>query len=201
MNTYYMKDFKQRTFRGLFAFIVFCGMGLSMMVPGALAQTLGSPDKLNVVWITVDALRADHLGCYGYEKNTSPFINRFAAEGVLFKNAFSQESYTQASVPSFFTSTYPPVHQVLYDKPTIDILDSSFITIAEVLKENGYDTAAFVFNPHLKAVFNFGQGFDVYDDNKEGFNESLPRYAAFETAGKMFEKVKKYGSSSFVVGK
>jgi arylsulfatase len=144
------------------------------------------------VWLVIDALRADHLGCYGYEKNTSPFIDSMADENVLFKYAFSQESYTQASTPSYFTSTYPPAHRVLYDAPTVDILDSRFITLAEVLKDANYYTIAIVFNPHLRAIFNFGQGFDIYDDNKKGFDKSQPVHLAYETASKIFDKAKHY---------
>ncbi len=151
-----------------------------------------SQKGVNVVWFLIDALRADHLGCYGYEKDTSPFIDRFARESVLFKNAMSQESYTQASVPSYFTSTYPTVHQVLYDNPEIDTLADEFTTIAEVLSAEGYTTAAFVFNPHLKAKYGFGQGFDIYDDNAPGWPENVPLYERFETARKLHEKTAQF---------
>jgi len=146
----------------------------------------------NIIWILIDALRADHLGCYGYPKNTSPFIDKFAEKSIIFKYAFSQESYTQASVPSFFTSLYPFEHSVLYDYPRIDILAPKFLTIAEFLRNYKYRTAAFVFNPHLKDKFNFGQGFDLYDDNKKGWDNSLPFYETYETAKKIYDKVNQY---------
>ncbi|MBN1273223.1 MAG: sulfatase-like hydrolase/transferase [Candidatus Aminicenantes bacterium] len=147
----------------------------------------------NIVWVLIDALRADHLGCYGYEKNTSPFMDQFASESMLFKSAFSQESYTMASVPSYFTSTYPLEHRVLYDHPDgIDVLHPKFLTLAEILKNNNYCSAAFVFNPHLKAEYHFDQGFDLYDDNKEGWNYSLPPNETFETAKKIHHKLKRY---------
>ena len=136
----------------------------------------------NVVWITIDALRADHLGCYGYEKKTSPFIDGLAANGILFRWAYSQESYTHASVPSFFTSTYAFQHRSLYDHPKIDRLDPGFLTVAEVLKNAGYRTAAFVFNPHLYAKYRFDQGFDLYADHKEGGGKHDPVYRQAETA-------------------
>jgi len=157
-----------------------------------LDEKFSIPQKPNIVWILIDALRADHLGCYGYDRDTSPFMDEFAANSILFENAISQESYTQASVPSYFTSTYPHVNKVLYDSPTIDILDSKFATLAEVLRNAEYATAAFVFNPHLKAAFNFGQGFDVYDDNDAGFDYTLPSHETFETAMRIHNKVERY---------
>lgn len=170
---------------------------LAAALAGVLIQTTGCRDtppagSPNVVWIVIDAQRADHLGCYGYERDTSPFLDSLAAHGVRFTHAVSQESYTQASVPSYFTSTYPLQHGVLYDQPTIDVLAPEFLTIAEVLKAAGYTTAAFVFNPHLKERFGFGQGFDLYDDNSEGWPEDEPRWEAMETARKIHGKVEGY---------
>ncbi|MDX1382971.1 MAG: sulfatase [Thermoanaerobaculia bacterium] len=150
------------------------------------------PARVNVVWITIDALRADHLGSYGYERDTSPYLDELAQRSVRFANAVSQESYTQASVPSYFTSTYPRQHRVLYDEPEIDVLDEDWITVAEVLSEEGYATAAFVFNPHLKRKYGFGQGFDVYDDNRGGWPESGPEHERMETARKMETRVRRY---------
>ena len=145
----------------------------------------------NVIWLVIDALRADHLGCYGYARDTSPFIDGWARESILFRRAYSQESYTIASVASFFTSTYPWTNRVLYDSPQIDVLDSGFVTLAEVLREHNYRTAAFVFNPHLKARFNFAQGFDLYDDRKQILRGLEPEPERFETARRIFEKTEK----------
>jgi arylsulfatase A-like enzyme len=150
------------------------------------------PEGPNIVWILIDALRADHLGCYGYEKDTSPFMDAFARENIRFTYALSQESYTHASVPSYFTSTYPLFNKVLYDYPVYDVLDSRFVTVAEALRNANYNTAAFVFNPHLKAKFNYGQGFDLYDDHDQGFDTSLPPNETYETAGKIYKKTERY---------
>jgi arylsulfatase A-like enzyme len=152
---------------------------------------LGSARGSNLVWFVIDAQRADHLGCYGYPKDTSPYIDEFAARNVLFSNAMAQETYTQASVPSFFTSTYPVFHRVLYNHPEIDILAPELVTIAEILSRESYYSAAFVFNPHLKSKYGFDQGFDLYDDNPAGFDDSLPRHEKYETARRIYEKVAK----------
>jgi len=155
-------------------------------------RAFNPPKSPNIIWIVIDALRTDHLGCFGYEKDTSPFIDKFASENISFKNAFSQESYTMASTPSYFTSTYPATHGVLYDSPKMDILDSKFLTIAEILRNANYNTAAFVFNNHLKAKFNFGQGFDLYDDDKEHPIFDLRSRKVKETAKKIYEKTEQY---------
>jgi arylsulfatase A-like enzyme len=159
----------------------------------------------NVVWITIDALRAENLGCYGYPLDTSPFMDDLASRGARFETALSQESYTMASVSSYLTSTYTLESKVLYDKPTIDTLHPSFITIAEVFKDAGYDTGAFVFNPHLQAKYNFDQGFDVYDDSNPAHDEQgreRPNWApnttsalAWETVMKMELKMRKFASA------
>lgn len=156
----------------------------------ARADAGGRP---HVLWITIDALRADHVGCYGYERDTSPFLDRLAGEGVRFARAVSQESYTMASVASYFTSTYPAVNGVLYDEPEIDVLGYEFQTLAEELRGAGYDTAAFVFNPHLKATFRFDQGFETYDDRgpaeEPGASPDMPVWEYWETVERMRRRV------------
>ena len=148
--------------------------------------------NINVVWFLIDALRADHVGCYGYKKNTTPFIDGFAKKSVLFEKAFAPESYTQASVASFFTATYPATHQCRYDHPRIDTLSPKFLTLAEILGFAGYATAAFVFNPHLNSKYGLNQGFQLYRDNKEGFPKRGKRYERYETARKIHERTEQY---------
>ncbi|MCB9897814.1 MAG: sulfatase [Planctomycetes bacterium] len=145
----------------------------------------------NVVWIVIDALRADALGCYGCARDTSPFVDELAASGVRFERALSQESYTLASAASYLTSTYPTTHRVLYDLPRIDTLAPGAVTLAELLSDAGYATGAFVFNPHLLARHRFDQGFDVYDDDAkaEGIDGDSPTWLAHETAAFMQRKV------------
>ena len=140
------------------------------------------------MWIVIDAQRADRLGTYGYERETSPVLDALAEEGVVFENAMAQESYTHASVPSYFTSTYPLTNRVIYEQPTMDVLDERFVTIAEVLDDAGYLTAGIVFNPHLQGQFGFAQGFDEYDDQIERWEQGGRHYSAYETASRIEEK-------------
>lgn len=112
--------------------------------------------RRNVVLITIDALRADHLPFLGYHRNTTPFLNALASQGVNFQLAFSNSSFTWASFPALFTSTYP----VQGDKYTID----GKLTLQEVLQENGYTTIAFHSNPYLSRHFGYDKGFDHFED-------------------------------------
>ena len=92
----------------------------------------------NIILITVDCLRADHLGCYGYSRDTSPNIDKISKKGIFFKKAFSNGPNTRHSVPSFLTSTYP---LLFLDESKGGKLNPSRITIAEFLRDKGYLTA------------------------------------------------------------
>ena len=113
----------------------------------------------NVILITVDALRPDHLGCYGYHRNTSPNIDKLAREGVIFNNAIAQAPWTAPSVTSFMTSLYPSAHKIV-DKTKR--LGSSVKTLPLILKKNGYLTGAFTGTTGYAGRVFHGKGFDVF---------------------------------------
>jgi choline-sulfatase len=117
---------------------------------------------LNVVVITIDTLRPDHLGCYGYSKISTPTLDRIAQGGVLFESAAAQTPLTPPSHASMFTGLNPPAHKVRDTGGFI--LSGSTPTIARILRDRGWDTAAFVSSMVLKKRSGFDQGFDVYDD-------------------------------------
>jgi len=94
-------------------------------------------DKPNIILITVDCLRADHMSCYGYHRKTTPFIDELAKEGMQFINSFANGSFTALSVPSFLMSKLP-------------LLWGEGISIAEILRRNGYYTIAF--NPNILLI-------------------------------------------------
>ncbi len=120
---------------------------------------------LNIILISVDTLRADHLSCYGYNKQTTPNIDKLAQAGILFYNTISQSTVTLSSHSSIFTSRYASQHKALRDAR---ILEDSELTLAEILKSHGYTTAGFVDNGEMCKVFNIGQGFDTYNDVGDG---------------------------------
>ncbi len=119
------------------------------------------PAPPNVILISVDTLRADHLGCYGYERPTSPSIDLLASRGVRFEQAFSQASWTLPSHLSLLTSRYPHSHGVETDEHK---LPSTVTTLAETLRQAGYVTSAFISWVYVSDRYGFGQGFDEYHE-------------------------------------
>jgi arylsulfatase A-like enzyme/Flp pilus assembly protein TadD len=117
---------------------------------------------LNVVLVTIDTLRPDHLHCYGYQRIETPVADQLARKGVLFENAVTQTPLTPPSHASIFTGQYPNVHGVRSTGGFI--LPSSAKPLAKILKEQGWDTAAFVSSVVLKKTLGFANGFAVYDD-------------------------------------
>lgn len=142
-----------------------------------------APAPSLVLMVVVDALRPDHLGCYGHSRPTSPKIDAFARDAVLFENAFATSSWTKPSVPSIFTGKLPSGHGVFEGsskdragKISSDLLSSDEFTLAESLRQAGYRTGAFVKNAQLKPFLGFDQGFDRYD---EGIGDAPAVHAAF----------------------
>jgi arylsulfatase A-like enzyme len=131
-----------------------------VVVTALILSCADTPRPLNVVVIGLDTLRPDHLGCYGYGRNTSPKIDRFAREGVLFENALSQAPWTHPSFATVFTSLYPTQHGAT----TVGTrMSASFPTLAGILKDRGYATGAIVNAPSLSPEFGVSRGFDDYD--------------------------------------
>jgi arylsulfatase A-like enzyme len=129
--------------------------------PAALAAPAGN---YNVVLVLMETLRPDHLGCYGYARQTSPNIDKLAAEGAVFENAFSQSSQSLISAASLFTGLYPPSDGVIRPDQR---LDRSVPTLAGDLKKRGYRTAAFTSGFFLNHGFGLDSGFDVYEDTRD----------------------------------
>jgi arylsulfatase A-like enzyme len=119
----------------------------------------------NLLLITIDTLRADHLGCYGYERPTSPVLDTFAREGVLFRRAYAQSSWTKPSTASLLTSHYPSMHQATLERSKLSDAET---LLPEVLRDHGYTTAVLSGNPWVTAEYGFDQGVDwfysIYDE-------------------------------------
>ena len=135
------------------------GTLLLLLLPGGCSRSPGKGP--NVLLLTIDTLRADHLGYMGYARPTSPNIDRLAAESLEFRQAFCQAPSTLPSHASLFTSLYPSVHKA--EISTTRPLADDFVTLAEILRKNGLRTAAFVEGGQLETVWNLDQGFEVYD--------------------------------------
>lgn len=142
--------------------------GLAVWSNPTLYSSTRKPSKPNVLLISIDTLRADHLSCYEYHRQTSPSIDKLAQEGILFKNAFSQCSWTIPSHGSIFTSKLPHRHGGTIDTSpggTWHPLPPSNLTLAEFLRENGYITAAFTSGGYMITRNGLHQGFDLYYNN------------------------------------
>jgi arylsulfatase A-like enzyme/Flp pilus assembly protein TadD len=117
---------------------------------------------LNLVVVTIDTMRPDHLHCYGYSKIETPTMDSIAASGTLFENAVTQTPLTPPSHASIFTGVNPNVHHVRDTGGFV--LQPTSTTLATILLRQGWDTAAFVSSAVLKKLFGFSQGFNTYDD-------------------------------------
>lgn len=119
------------------------------------------PKPENVLFISLDTTRRDHLSVYGYERPTTPQIAAFAETSAVFENGFAHGTTTNATHASMFTSTYPHVHGV---GSNIRQLPAEFQTMAEILRDNGLRTAGFVSGFPLKVWrTHLHQGFETWD--------------------------------------
>jgi len=143
--------------------------------------------NFNLIIIGFDPLGANHMSSYGYPRKTTPHLDQFAKESVLFTNAISPSSWTLPVFMSWFTSLYPSQHKIVnkYSKfseeerafSNLGALSPSVITLAQVMKENGYATAGFTGDAGVNSVFGYSLGFDeYYDETKFGvFDDVLPK--------------------------
>jgi hypothetical protein len=131
--------------------------------PFKQSQGITTCPDCNVILILIDTLRADHMGAYGYERNTTPNIDQLAKEGILFKNMLAQSSWTEPATASILTGLYPKNHGAKSGK---DLLKEK-VLLSEILQENGYTTAAFLANSAAGEVFGFNQGYDLFIEDSD----------------------------------
>ncbi len=119
------------------------------------------PARANILFITIETLRADHVGCYGYRRNTTPAIDQLAREGARFTQAIAASPWTMPSQMTMFTSVHPSEHQAIdYHHKLL----AGLTTLAAELKKADYQTAGITSNPSCYGKFGFSRGFDHYDD-------------------------------------
>ena len=138
----------------------------------------------NVLLISIDTCRADHLSCYGYKSKTTPNIDALAAEGILFENVISPVPITLPAHSAMLTGTIPPYHGVHANVGGY-LADESNITLAEILKDAGFATTAVISAFVLDSQFGIDQGFDSYYDRFEGSleAEAIEQRQAEQTTG------------------
>ncbi len=119
------------------------------------------PQPANVLVVLVDTLRKDHVGAYGYTRDTSPNIDALAKEAILFRDLMPHSSWTRPSVASLFTSVYPEIHGA-QDRP--DVLRDGLPTLAGAFAKGGYESIGLITNIHLLPLWGFDRGFARYID-------------------------------------
>jgi arylsulfatase A-like enzyme len=163
------------------------------------------PQRSNIVLITLDTTRADHLGPYGYAGARTPNLDRFAAGAVLYEHAYATSSWTLPSHASILTGLLPmqhgaqaapgdPVGQLDYG---VRPLSERFTTLAERFREAGYRTGAVVGGPALGRELGVSQGFEIYVDGLEGPKEILLGKRADDVANGAIAIVEQFGSDPF----
>jgi choline-sulfatase len=142
----------------------------------------------NLVFISIDALQARHVGCLGNPRPTTPALDALAAKSFSFNNHISVASWTVPASMTWFTGVYPCEHHLtnkfsVYQPPVIQPanlqeLSPRLVTLAQILKQNGYATAGFTGNAGVSRGFGYGQGFDEYIHEQGkfgGFQQSVPQ--------------------------
>lgn len=150
-----MRDIRNKTTR-LLVFLVCTSLLRTTRLSGAPSER-----QTNVILIVVESLRSDHVGCYGYARDTTPAMDALAADGIQFRRTFASSGWTMPSVMSLMTSLPPSEHEAISYH---HVLAAERTTLATELRQGGYRTAGIVANPTLRGEYGFGRGFDLYDD-------------------------------------
>lgn len=151
----------------------------------AVRQT-DAGDRPNIVLFLVDTLRADHLGAYGYERPTSPNMDRLAGQGVRFERVVAQAPWTKPSVASMFTGRFVHGHGVVR---SLDTLPTDLPTLAGVLSSVGYRTAAFSANPWITPEFRFDRGFAEFESGRAMGPQLTNAYRAVRRSEAVLKRV------------
>ena len=150
----------------IFLLAILAALGLS----GCGPDTTSDGTARQVIIFDIDTLRADRLGCYGAERPTSPHIDQLAAESVLFEWAFAQGPNTPPSQTSILTGLYPSHHGRIF---ALDVLADEVVTLAEVMRDGGFATGAYVDGGNMAAASGLNQGFELYRSEPGGGFEAI----------------------------
>jgi arylsulfatase A-like enzyme len=174
------------------ALVVFLLGGLAITnSPSAFAQEAARLTKPNIVWILLDTCRARNLSCYGYERPTSPNLDKLARQGILFENHFAQATFTVPSVPSYMSGRYFPAPALLFyvaskDYQEVRLPAHDELLLPEILSHNGYETVMVSqggvwFNLEYRLVTSFAEVI--------GIEPTMPPLVAFEELNKEAFKI------------
>ncbi len=150
--------------------IVFIVLAVAFNILSAAQNLVSVPQHPNVLLILPDTLRADHLGCYGYHRQTSPNIDKFADECLFFEKAFSPSPWTKTAVGSILTSLYPHEHGAY---KWADNLNNQSLTLTEIFRNKNYRTFSAQANGLITSRYGFHQGFQIYKEMTNDLAENL----------------------------
>ena len=178
---------KVKKFAGNYIFAVSVFIVVSLLMDAYLLNDFtSSGEKLegypNIIYISMDSVRADHLPMYGYDVKTSPNLDKFSKNAAVFKNAISPSLWTILVHGGIFTGKYASNFDPDHTNKGIKKEEKTFV---EILKENGYNTAGFVSAAWIKSKYGFGQGFNLYKDRMD-FLEHKLTYDKFSIKGAIF---------------
>lgn len=166
------------------------GLSSSLWLTGCSKKKQRISKQPNIVLISIDTLRADHLGCYGYPRPTSPIIDKFASGGVLFEDLMATSPWTLPSHGSMLMGLYPNRHGL---KSYESALAKDIRTLADILKENGYSTTAVINSHCLSHRYGLNRGFDDFTYLREVLDQRAPSGVGIEG----IKRLETYGSKPF----
>ena len=157
--------------------------------PASRVRLEKEAEGMNLLIITLDTMRADRIGAYGYDKAKTPHLDDLAKKGIMFAHCYSPVPLTLPAHCSLFTGRYPLGHRVR-DNGTFFLSDAE-ITLAEMMKNKGYDTYAVIASFVLLAKFGLDQGFSAYDDSLDA-NELLYNFYSEIAADVVYAKFEQW---------
>jgi len=189
----HLKHFWAGTILGVLLVLVACGVAffritaINTTPPPPPPRPHFSPGH-NLVFVSFDALQGRHCGHLGNPRKVTPTLDAMADDGITFTRCYSVASWTVPASMTWFTGVYPSEHRVVNkfsafndrEKRISNLkeLAPEMVTLADVLKANGYATAGFTGNAGVSGGFGYQQGFDVYEHPQGvfgGFAQSLPK--------------------------
>ena len=157
------------------SWLIAFGIAISLVLSAGCSRPQSQSTQSNVLLISLDALRADHLSCYGYSRKTSPFLDEIAARGTRFSQAFVNTHGTPPSHTTMLSSLYQETHRVGYGAGTPggrnDTIPEQVELVQEILQRNGWRTVGVTGGGYMSSIFGFGRGFESFTDKARSIEQ------------------------------
>ena len=157
------------------SWLIAFGIAISLVLSAGCSRPQSQSTQSNVLLISLDALRADHLSCYGYSRKTSPFLDEIAARGTRFSQAFVNTHGTPPSHTTMLSSLYQETHRVGSGAGTPggrnDTIPEQVELVQEILQRNGWRTVGVTGGGYMSSIFGFGRGFESFTDKARSIEQ------------------------------